>query len=153
MSRSGDSPAPEGARAGLAWCPSCYAPMSIQAEACPTCQASLGAWWEKSYAERLILALQHPLADVRMRAIITLGLRRERAAEPALVECAWRHPADVTEGLEIVNSLRRIREGGSDTAALRRLLEHPARGVRRAAREALGEGREGVDDSSASGPS
>jgi hypothetical protein len=73
-----------------------------------------------------------------MRVIIALGLLREKWAEAALVECALRHPIDVVEGLEIVNSLRLIAEGGSGLTALRTLVDkHPARPVRRAAREAI----------------
>jgi hypothetical protein len=68
-------------------------------------------WTKKIYSQRLIDALGHPLDDVRMRAIITLGLRSEKAAEKPLIDCALRQPIDVIEGLEIVNSLRTARAG------------------------------------------
>jgi hypothetical protein len=94
----------------------------------------------KTYADCLIDALQHPLSEVRMRAIIALGWRGECVAEKPLVDCALRHPIDVIEGLEIVNSLRLIRDSGSDDTALRHLsLYHAARAVRTMAAEILRE--------------
>jgi predicted nucleic acid-binding Zn ribbon protein len=117
-----------------AFCPACYSEIPAAAVVCPYCGASLEEWQRRSYAEKLL----HPLADVRMRVIIALGLLREKWAEAALVECALRHPIDVVEGHEIVNSLRLIAEGGSGLTALRTLVDkHPARPVRRAAREAI----------------
>jgi hypothetical protein len=110
----------------------------VVAEACPHCGASLEEWRHRSYAEKLIAALHHPLADVRMRVIIALGLQRENRAEQALIECALRHPIDVVEGLEIVNSLRLIADRGSVSTPLLTLADtRPARPVRRAAREAI----------------
>lgn len=122
----------------LAFCPKCYAQISLDAEICPHCHTSLRAWQERAYAGRLIEALRHPLSEVRMRAIIALGWRGERAAEGPLVDCALRHPIDVIEGLEIVNSLRLIRDSGSDDTWLRYLeLHHAARAVRTSAAEIL----------------
>jgi hypothetical protein len=66
-----------------------------------------------------------------------------RSATP-LVECALRHPLDVPAGLEIVRSLARIDHPSAGLRALRRIAdEHPARGVRRAARAAA---HGGLDD-------
>jgi hypothetical protein len=39
---------------------------------------SLEEWQRRSYVEKLIAALHHPLADVRMRVTIALGLQRQR---------------------------------------------------------------------------
>jgi HEAT repeat protein len=122
----------------LAFCPGCYRQIPLRLETCPHCGVSLSGFEAKSYSDRLISALGHPLADVRMRAIIALGLRGEIAAQGALVECALRHPVDVVEGLEIVSSLRRIREAGAGDEALQTLaVRHPAQAVRSAAAEIL----------------
>jgi HEAT repeat protein len=94
----------------------------------------------KNYAERLIEVLRHPLSEVRMRAIIALGWRGERAAERPLVDCALRHPIDVIEGLEIANSLRLIRNSGSDDTWLQILtVHHSAQAVRTMSAEILRE--------------
>jgi HEAT repeat protein len=124
----------------LAFCPNCYARIPVDAAICPHCRATLNDWQEKAYPDRLIDALGHPLSEVRMRAIIALGWRKERTAEKPLVDCALRHPIDVIEGLEIVNSLNLIRDSGSDDTALRFLsLHHAARAVRTMAAEILRE--------------
>jgi len=124
----------------LPFCPRCYAQIPFEAGICPSCGASLDDWHAKSYVERLILALGHPLADVRMRAIIALGLRREAAAANPLRDCALRHVTDVIEALEIVNSLPLIRGGGGDDALRALAARHPARAVRQAAERVLVEG-------------
>ncbi|MGO9234687.1 MAG: HEAT repeat domain-containing protein [Methylocella sp.] len=124
----------------LAFCPNCHARIPLDAAICPHCRTSLREWQEKTYVDRLIGALRHPLSEVRMRAIIALGWRGERAAEKPLVECTLRHPIDVVEGLEIVNSLRLIRDNGSDDTELRHLsLHHAARAVRSRSAEILRE--------------
>lgn len=124
----------------LAFCPSCYARIPLDTEICPRCHASLRRWQEKTYSTRLIEALGHPLSEVRMRAILALGWRGERAAEEPLVDCALRHPIDVIEGLEIVNSLRLIRDKVSGDSWLQILADrHPARAVRTRAAEILKE--------------
>lgn len=118
----------------LAFCPKCYRQIPAHAGLCPHCHASLCEWEKKTYSQRLIDALGHPLADVRMRAIIALGLRGDKAAEARLVDCALQHPIDIVEGLEIVNSLRLIRDKESGDSWLQILADrHPARAVRTAA--------------------
>ena len=51
----------------LVFCPNCYACIPIDAAICPHCHTSLSDWQEKTYADCLIDALQHPLSEVRMR--------------------------------------------------------------------------------------
>jgi hypothetical protein len=129
FARSGEAPA---------YCPVCSKPLSYDAKTCPSCSADIEAWNRKNFVEKLIGALKHPLADIRMRAIIVLGKRRAVSAEGPLVECALAHPIDVIEGLAIVESLRKIREASASDAALQTLTtEHPGEAVRRAAKAAL----------------
>ncbi len=98
---------------------------------------------ERDYREALLHALHHPLAEVRMRAIIALGLRGELETADALAEFALRHPTDVVQGLEIVHSLSCVRDTATRQRTLSSLaLRHPAHAVRVAAR-ADGEKSEG----------
>ena len=83
------------------FCPACFAPLAQEADTCPACGARMTELSSRDYREKLVHALLHPLADVRMRAIIALGLRGEAEMAEALVECAMRHPTDVVQGLEI----------------------------------------------------
>ncbi len=120
------------------YCPVCAASIGRNARNCPRCKADIDAWDRKNFVEKLTEALRHPLSEVRMRAIIVLGNRRERSAEQPLVDCARAHPKDVVQGLEIVNSLTLIREAAPPSRALERLAkDHPARAVRKAAEQAV----------------
>jgi HEAT repeat protein len=119
------------------FCPRCFADLPAGASVCPACGVDLEAWGRLPYLQRLVHALRHPLSEVRMRAIITLGWLRAEDAAPALVECALRDGRDVVEGLEVVESLSRLDMGPVRRAALDRLArEHPARAVRAAAERA-----------------
>jgi hypothetical protein len=120
-----------------AYCLHCFTMLPASAEVCPHCGAD-PAEWPGGYAERLIHALLHPLTEVRMRAILALGLRGEAEAAEALTACALRHPADVVEGLEIVRSLARIAEATGQWHALARIVrDHPGHAVWQAAADAL----------------
>jgi hypothetical protein len=39
-----------------------------------------------------LIAFEHPLSEVQMRAVIALGWKSEKAAERTLVDCALRQP-------------------------------------------------------------
>lgn len=116
-------------------CPVCYRSLPVEASTCPYCGADLSAQTARSYRDKLVAALSHPLDDVRMRAILALGLRGQEDAVEALVDCALRHPIDVVEGLAVVGALAQL--GPAGRPALLKLAEHdPAHAVRVAARQA-----------------
>jgi HEAT repeat protein len=113
-------------------CPACYRLIPADAHVCPACGADLDAMSGRDFRVKLLAALHHPLDDVRMRAILALGLRGEPETAEALADCALRHPVDVVEGLAVVDALSHLGRAGA--RALARLAEnHPARGVRDAA--------------------
>ncbi|MDD5404315.1 MAG: HEAT repeat domain-containing protein [Sulfuricella sp.] len=116
------------------FCPACFAPLAQEADTCPACGARMADLSARDYREKLVHALLHPLADVRMRAIIALGLRGEPETADALVKCAMNHPTDVVQGLEIIRSLARMKETEAARTALSLLqARHPAHAVREAA--------------------
>ncbi|NOX80211.1 MAG: HEAT repeat domain-containing protein [Deltaproteobacteria bacterium] len=121
------------------YCIHCFAEIAPEVRQCPFCGVEFREWARSlDYETRLIHTLGHPLADVRMRAIIALGKRGDPQAADPMVRCALRHPIDVVEGLEIVDGLRRLRPGGARSKALDCLArDHPAHAVRQAAAEAL----------------
>lgn len=127
-----------GARSG--YCPSCFALIEVHNRHCPACGLDVSSLSARDYRDKLLAALEHPLADVRLRAIIALGWRGEGDASPALAQCALRHPLDVVEGLQVVASLAGLQDAATREPALRRLaVEHPSRMVRSAAEQCLGE--------------
>lgn len=118
------------------FCPACFAALDAEAKHCPRCGAVMAELSARDYREKLLRALTHPLAEVRLRAVIALGLRAETATARALADCALRHPTDVVEGLEVVRRLRDWPETEARDAALIRLSAHPSRLVRTAAERA-----------------
>ncbi len=86
-------------------CPSCYRLLAVTATECRYCGASLGALSARAFHDKLMAALNHPLDDIRLRAITALNLRGDVPAADALVDCALRHPTNVTEGLSVVAAL------------------------------------------------
>lgn len=117
-------------------CQSCFQLISVEAQICPNCGADIEALSARDYADKLIAALHHPLADVRIRAIIALGWRGEANAVRPLLELAFRHPVDVVEGLSVVESLKNL--GADGRIALSDIAwRHLARPLRKAAQEAL----------------
>lgn len=120
------------------FCPACFASLAQEADTCPACGARMTELSARDYREKLVHALLHPLYDVRMRAIIALGLRGEAETAEALVECAMRHPTDVVQGLEIISSLTRMKEARGGRLALSILkVQHPSHAVREEAARAL----------------
>lgn len=119
-------------------CLACFHLIPVEAQTCPHCGADLTAFSARDYADKLIAALDHPLSEVRMRAIIALGWRgEERAAQP-LLDLALRHPVDVVEGLAVLESLARMGiEGRIAIAGLAQ--RHRAHAVREAAGRVLAE--------------
>lgn len=117
------------------YCPHCFAALDWAAQYCPHCHTDLAAWSRQSYPARLIHALQHPLADVRLRAVIALGLLRWEAAAPALVACTLRDPTNVPQALEVVHSLQQLLPAEAGRVGLAQLAAtHPAHAAREAAR-------------------
>jgi len=118
------------------FCLACFRLVPAEASRCPLCGADRAALSAADYEHKLLHALEHPLTDVRMRAIIAIGLRGNRAAVPVLQALALRHPVDVIEGQAVVECLRKL--GNEGRVALGELAEqHPAKAVRRAAGRTL----------------
>jgi diadenosine tetraphosphate (Ap4A) HIT family hydrolase len=118
----------------MQYCGACFEQFDARLAQCPHCGALPERLSERDYQEKLLAALEHPLAEVRMRAILAFGRRQQPEVAPALLDCALRHPVDVVEGLEIVNSLSRLDHGRPLRSALASLAAaHPAHAVREAA--------------------
>jgi len=115
----------------LAFCPACFAEITTNHEVCPACDVAIDVLLsEQSFNEKLTSALKHPVASVRMRAIITFGNRRVQEAADALVDCAFDHPLDVVQGMAIIETLAKFPHSAAVDAAWQRLQEHPARPIR-----------------------
>jgi HEAT repeat protein len=115
------------------FCPNCFKDIGPDAEICRSCSINVKKWVaQKSYTERLIHALKHPIAEVRMRAIISLGKLKEVKSAVPLAQCALGHPTDVLQGLEIIHDLKQMDFEREVATSLEMLERHPARAIRRA---------------------
>lgn len=112
------------------YCPDCFGIVDPGAVHCLHCGVDLRSARERPYAERLIQALRHPLSEVRMGSILSLGNRREIRAAVPLARCALAHPTDLVQALEIVRSLQKLPAGRERDEAFRLLATHPARSIR-----------------------
>jgi HEAT repeat protein len=119
------------------FCPNCWRMVKEAVEACPACGHRPKLSDEESYEDKLLAALEHPVADVRMVAVEVLGQRRSRRAVPALFKLLVDEEADFYLLRQVVKALATI--GTPD--ALRSLgwaaRRHPSRLVRNEARTAI----------------
>jgi HEAT repeat protein len=106
-------------------------------EACPACGHRPKSGDEESYEDKLLAALEHPVADVRMVAVEVLGQRRSQRAVPALCKLLADEETDFYLLRQVVKALASI----GTPAALRSLgwaaRRHPSRLVRDEAGTAL----------------
>ncbi len=115
------------------YCPACFARLPSAEAGCPACGCDPAAWSRRhSYRERLIHGLSHPIREVQMAAVISLGNRRDPAAALPLARCALEHSSDIVLALEIVAALRKLRRSPEKEAAAVLLDGHPALAVRKA---------------------
>jgi HEAT repeat protein len=101
----------------ITWfCPECFAEVDPKAKRCPSCGAATDPD-DRTYEQKLILALGHHLSDRRLLAARILGAIRSRAAVPRLAQAAM-DPADPYVAAEAARSLALI---DSEHPVVRRL--------------------------------
>ena len=115
------------------YCPNCFAMIPVGVSVCPACSVVISDISDRNFRQKLLHALDHPLDDVRMRAIIALGLRGEEDAALPLAECALRHTTNIEEGLEVVSKLSNFAPSPDVLLALRMLSNHKAHAIQEAA--------------------
>jgi hypothetical protein len=117
------------------FCPNCFHEVGSPQGKCPACGVDMETWQQPySYTERLIHALNHPISEVRMGAIISLGHQKAVLAAVPLAQCALQHVKDVVQGLEIVRSLSKLPNSPEQNEALTMLKQHPSRVIQEAVR-------------------
>lgn len=97
------------------------------------CGVDSKEWVQRhTYTSRLIHALDHPISEVRMAAVISLGNRGDATASLPLVHCALKHPTDIALAMEITNALKKLPIGPERAEAITLLKTHPAHAIRQA---------------------
>jgi hypothetical protein len=115
------------------YCWSCYAPTQVASGVCERCGGHIEAPPDARYADLLVWALDHPLAERRLLAAWVLGQRREARAEGRLRELVWTRE-DPYLAAAAVQALVAIVGLQSCTGLLADLAEHGPAPVRRAVR-------------------
>lgn len=75
----------------IAFCTHCWKETDSHLDQCPACGASLSAD-TRSYGEKLIGALNHPLPEARLRICWLIGENRVQEAVPALMRMVEHDP-------------------------------------------------------------
>ena len=118
------------------FCPFCFTLIADGADPCPSCGKPFEASRRRSFPQRLVKALGHPLGAVRLRAITALGCRGDREAVDALVALTHAQPLDVPQAQAVAQALAGMRPPA--WSALNHLAtEHPSGLTRLVARRQL----------------
>jgi hypothetical protein len=113
------------------FCPSCFQKVSKGIKICPFCATNISRWEENTtYEEQLVHALLHPISEVRMGAIISLGNKKYQEAAIPLAECALEYPSDIVQNLEILRSIGSLLDSGPKRSAIKLLQSHPSSIIR-----------------------
>ncbi|MGH8371586.1 MAG: HEAT repeat domain-containing protein [Gammaproteobacteria bacterium] len=113
------------------FCANCFTELHGEDDRCAKCgQPREGGWEKTSFDTRLIRALNHPVADVRLRAIYALGRRKVIAAIDLLVDLAFIHPFDPVQGKAIVEALIEMSAPHAKEALMQLHRDHPSHAVR-----------------------
>jgi len=117
------------------FCPGCWMEIGEKADRCLHCGYALKDYQGLSYEKKLLMALHHPVREIRMMAIRILGDLASRAAVCALgdlLECE----KDYYVIREIIRSLLKI--GGTESIQrIERLQGHASEMVRKLVNMAL----------------
>lgn len=117
------------------FCPNCWQDVEDKAARCPHCGYELAEYDRLSYEDKLLMALEHPVRENRMIAIVALGRLGSRKAVPLLRHIAMATD-DFHEAQAVAEALALI--GGADSeAVLRAMTRHPSRLVRELAERTL----------------
>ncbi len=121
------------------FCPACFAQVDAGTRTCPQCGVDADQWRaERTFTQRLVHALGHPLPSVRMMSIICLKGRADPDTAAALASCVHADPTDVVQGLEVVRAIAAMPPAAAQRqAALRSLCDHHSRMVAEQAKRVL----------------
>jgi hypothetical protein len=78
--------------ATLAFCPACWTTLSSSDTRCRVCGAEIESLSSRPYPRKLLAALDHPIGEVRERAVELLGKVGERDAYDPLIRLATESP-------------------------------------------------------------
>lgn len=107
----------------IAFCTHCFVEIDSEDQFCPYCEADLSTD-ARSYEDKLMAALEHPLPEARARICWLVGENNIRSAAPKLMQAAANDPdlfvrKSAIEALAVLRDprsyslLQQISEGGN----------------------------------------
>ena len=117
------------------FCPGCWNEYKEDFEKCPVCGYNIGEFEKLSYEDKLILALNHPIADFRLNAIKQLGNMSSEKVLPKF-EMIINDENDIFILIEVVEALSKIPSKRSEKLLLN-LFEHKSNIVSKYAKRTL----------------
>lgn len=127
------------------YCWACYSTAQTASGRCERCGGHIEAPPEADYADLLVWALDHPLAERRLVAARALGQRREARAEGRLRKLIWTRE-DPYLAAAAVQALAEIVGRRACADLLTELAEHGPAPVRRTAADLLSDHDGGRDE-------
>ncbi len=118
------------------YCPNCWVELSSLENICPRCGYQLEAYANLTLEEKLVMALNHPVAENRMLAVQILGELGSVLALPQFEKIITDRSADVYLQREVINALARIDDPKS-VKLLKKALLHRSPLISELAREHL----------------
>ncbi|MEN3034112.1 MAG: HEAT repeat domain-containing protein [Aquificaceae bacterium] len=91
----------------LYFCPACWSVISAEDKECPQCKYDLTEFHNLPYEYKLIMGLEHPVKEMKINVISTVGKKNLEAALPHL-EVMIAKESDPIVLMEIVDTLSRM---------------------------------------------
>jgi len=114
------------------YCPHCWTIVDEQMTTCSNCGYELGQFLELLYEDKLLASLKHPVQDIRLMAIKTLGDLGNQRAIPEFEQIIMNKNEDYYILRAVVLALENI-PGSQSLTLLERAIEHPSDLVQRLA--------------------
>jgi HEAT repeat protein len=96
----------------IAFCTHCWTELDASIDQCPYCGTGQDAD-PRSYEEKLVAALEHPLPEARVRICWLIGENTVRAAVPGLIHMV-EHDPDLFVQKAAVEALGKLKDRRSD---------------------------------------
>lgn len=118
------------------YCPNCWVELTSIENICPGCGYQLEAYADLTLEEKLVMALNHPVAENRMLAVQILGKLGSVLALPQFENIITDRSADVYLQREVIKALARI-DDPKTVELLQKALHHRSPLISQLAREHL----------------
>lgn len=112
------------------FCPFCWEQIKEKDLVCPYCYKSLTEYAEKSYEEKLIISLKHPIKEIRRNIVFILGKKKSELAISYLEDIVF-NEKDYLIVIEAIKALKQIDTKEAIKILAKAEVEHPSALIRK----------------------